>query len=252
MKIKFLFAACVAALLALSSCKKDDDQVTPVSSKKLKKVTKTEAGVTTVYNLIYDAANRLLSYKTASNSEFINFSYDAQGNLTGIDQKEENFKNVYSYVYQNNVPATGTFKSWQQVAGKPDELIEDDKLTYTVTNNKVTKIKLELLQGPAEVNLQLTYTADNLTKVVSNELIPYVADFSFGTHRPAFPKVSNYVLDQAGFSLLFASNNDILSASYDFPGTAIDQTINNQYTYDSNGYVLTSNDGTTQMIFEYQ
>jgi hypothetical protein len=60
------------------------------------------------------------------------------------------------------------------------------------------------------------------------------------------------VLDQAGFSLQFASNNEMLSASYDFPGTGADLSINTQYTYDSNGYVLTSNDGSEQMVFEYE
>lgn len=252
MKIRFLLAASVAALLAFSSCKKDDT-VTPLpASKKLKKITKTEAGVSSIFNLTYDGNNRLLSYKKTDNSEYVLFSYDAQGNLTGIEEKEEDFKNIYTYQYQNNIPLTGLFKSWQVRAGQADELIEDDRLTYTVSNNKVTKMKLEMLQDASETMLNLTYTGNNLTKVVSEGQIPYTADFTFGTHHSAFPKVSNYVLDQAGFSLQFAANNEMLSASFDFPGTAFDRNINTQYTYDNQGYVLTSNDGTTQIVFEYQ
>jgi YD repeat-containing protein len=256
MKIKFLLGAAVVSLLAFNSCKKDD-KTNPSngnqgSSKKLKKVTKTAGAVVTVYNLAYDGSNHLLSYRSSDNSEYVLFSYDAQGNLTGIEQKEEEFKNSYSYTYQGNLPASGIFKSWRQVAGQPDELVEDDRLTYTVSNNKVTKMKLEMLQTSSEVNLQLTYAGANLVKVTSDGPFSYTADFNFGTHRSAFPKVSNYVLDQAGFSLQFASNNEMLSASYDFPGTGSDLSINTQYTYDSDGYVLTSNDGSEQMVFEYE
>jgi YD repeat-containing protein len=258
MKFKFLLAATIAALLALASCKKDDTATpdspanTPPPSKKLKKVTMTEDGITTIYNLAYDGANRLLSYKTADNAEYVLFSYDAQGNLTGIEEKEEEFKNIYTYSYENNAPATGVFKSWRVIAGQADELIEDDRLTYTVNSNKVTGISLEMLQAGAQVDLQLTYTGGNLTKVISTGAVPYTADFSFGTQHSAFPKVSNYVLDQAGFSLQFACNNEMLSARYDFPGTTSDVDIHTQYTYDNAGYVLTGNDGDTQMIFEYQ
>ncbi len=261
MKIRFLLAAVIASLLALSSCKKDDPATTPnnnnnnpqpTPSKKLKKVTETEGTNVTVYNLTYNTSDRLVSYRSSDDAKYVVFSYDAGGNLTGIEEQEEDFKNIYNYTYQNNVPATGTLKTWSLVSGQPDELIEDDQLTYTVSNNKVTNMRLEMLQAGTAVDLALTYTGNNLTRVASGGTMSYTADFSFGTHRPAYPKVSNYVLDQAGFSLLFASNNEMLSASYDFPGTALDYSINTQYTFNSDGYVLTSDDGTTQMTFEYE
>jgi hypothetical protein len=97
----------------------------------------------------------------------------------------------------------------------------------------------------------MTYTNGNLTKVTSEGIIVYMATFTFGNKKSVFPKVSNYVLDQAGFSLLFAANNEMLSASYDFPGTTNDFTVSNTYTYDSNGYVLTSNDGDAQSVYGY-
>jgi len=253
MKQRFLLAAAVAAILAFSSCKKDDPVSTGTASgKKLKKITKTEAGVVTVYNLSYNAANKLTSYKSTDNSESIIFSYDAQGNLTGIEQKDHEYKNIYAYSYVNNVPSTGTYKSWEIVAGQPDDLIEDDKLTYTVTNNQVSKIKLEMLQTGSETELLLTYANGNLVNVTGNGAIPYTADFTFGNKKAAYPKVTDYVLDQAGFSLQFAAKHEILSADFDFPGTVSDVTVNTTYTYDSNGYVLTSNDGTAQLVFEYQ
>nr|AUN35681.1 hypothetical protein [uncultured bacterium] len=256
MKLKFLLAGMAISMFTITSCHKDEPASpptnNPANSKRLVKVTKTEAGVATVFNLSYDSNNKLLSYRSADNSEYVIFTYDTQGNLTGIEDLEKDFKNIYEYTYTNNEPATGTFKSWQVVGGQPTQMIEDDLLTYTVNNNQVSKIKLEMLQTGDELNMQLTYTGGNLTRVMSEGQVTYTADFGFGTHRPAFPKVSKFVLDQAGFSLQFASNNDILSASYDFPGTSFDRQINTNYTYDSNGYVLTADDGTAQMVFEYQ
>lgn len=256
MKHNLLLATGVAALLAFSSCKKDDKPApnnNPGTTKQLKKVTKTEAGVTTVYNLTYDANKRLTSYKTANNSEYVIFTYDANGNLTNVEQREDNeFKNIYAYTYVNNVPASATFKSWELTAGEPDALIEDDKLTYTITNNQVSKIKLEMLQDATEMNLLLTYSNGNLSQVTTEGTNIYTATFTYGNKKAAMPKVTNWILDQAGFSLQFGSNNDLRTIVYDFPGTVADETINTTYTYDADGYVLTSNDGTAQLVYEYQ
>lgn len=256
MKKNFLLATGVAAIVAFSSCKKDDAGTpgpnNPGVTKQLKKVTKTEAGTVTVYNLTYDANKRLTSYKSTDNKEYILFTYDANGNLTNVEQKDNEFRNLYVYNYVNNKPATATFKSWQLTAGEPDDLVEDDKLTYTVSNNQVTKIKLEMLQDDTEINLLLAYSNGNLTSVKDETSLVYKAAFTYGNKKAAFPKATNWVLDQAGFSLHFGSNNEMLKAEYDFPGTVADFTINTAYTYDSNGYVLTSNNGSEQMVYEYQ
>ena len=255
MKQTFLLATAVAAVLSFSSCKKDEPTTPappPAVTKQLKKVTKTEDGIVSVYNLTYDASKRLTAYKTADNSDYVLFTYDAAGNLTGIEQKDHEFKNIYAYVYVNNTPVTGTFKSWELTGGQPGELIENDKLTYTVTNKQVSKIKLQMLQDDTEINLLMTYANGNLAKVTNEGTAVYTANFTFGNKKQPFPKVSDWVLDQAGFSAQFASNNEMLSVAYDFPGTLNDLTINTTYTYDTNGYVLTSNDGDTQMVFEYQ
>lgn len=254
MKQKFLLAAGVAAVLFFSSCKKDKpgtpDPTPPPAAKLLKKVTKTEAGVTTVYTLTYDAAKRLTSYKNTDNSESIVFTYDGAGNLTGIDQKDHEFKNKYVYTYANNVPVSGTFKSWQVEAGQPDQLIEDDKLTYTVTNNRVSKIKLEM--EDVTMNLLMTYTNGNLTNVTTEGAALYTANFTFGNKKAVYPKVTPWVLDQAGFSMQFASNNELLSVVYDFPGTENDTNLSVTHTYDSNGYVLTSDEGAEHTVYEYE
>ena len=65
------------------------------------------------------------------------------------------------YTYSNNVPVSATFKSWQMTAGEPDDLIEDDVLTYTVSGGQVTKIHLEMTQAGESEDFNLTYTNGN-------------------------------------------------------------------------------------------
>lgn len=255
MKTKIFIATAVVAVLAFSSCKKDDPaprpQV-PVVEKKLKKITKTENGTVTVYNLTYDEAGRLLSYKSTDNKDFVLFTYDAAGNLTRLEQQDLDFRNIYAYTYVNNVPVSAWFKSWDISGGLPGVMVEDDVLAYTVANNQVSKIKLTM-QGGAVTNFTFTYTNGNLTRVTNDGLIPFVSEFTYGNKKPMYPKVTNWVLDQAGFTLQFAASNEIVKTVFDFPGTNNDETINIAYTYDAAGYVLTSNDGIgTTQVFEYQ
>lgn len=256
MKKNFLLATATAALFAFSSCKKDNAGSpapnNPVATKQLKKITRTENGITTVFNFIYDANKRLTSYKSTNNNEYVLFSYDANGNLARVEEKNNDFRNIYTYTYINNVPSTATFKSWELTAGEPDALHEDNILTYTVSNNQVSKIKLHLLRHDTEINLLLSYTNGNLTRVTTEGADTYTASFTFGNKKPVFPKVTNWVLDHSGFSLQFSCNNEMLSMAYDFPGTEADHTETAAYTYDADGYVLTSNDGSARLVFEYQ
>ena len=218
----------------------------------MKKITKTENGETTLYNFTYDASKRLTSYKSTDNLEQVLFTYDGGGNIIKVEETEEDFRNIYTYTYNNGVPVSGTFKSWQKHAGEPDELIEDDILTYTLENDQVTNIHLNMTQYGEEVDFKLSYANGNLTRVESSGLYPFTASFAYGNKKAAFPKLSKYVLDQGGFSLQFFARNELLSAVYDFPGTELDKTVTTQYTYDAAGFPLTSNDGETVLQFEYQ
>lgn len=248
----------MSTLLAIlfTACKKEDSVQTPATpatpAKQLKEITKTENGRTTVFNLEYDGSKRVVSVKSTDNSEYTNFTYDGNGNVTKTEEEEDGFKNIYTYTYANGLPSTGTFKSWQHHPGEPDELIEDDLLGYTVTNNQVSKIHLNMTQIAEEMDLVLSYTNGNLSKVVSDGAIPFTATFSYGNKKSPFPKVYKYVLDQAGFSLRFCGGNEMLSEVIDFPGTTFDENISVQYTYDAQGYVLTSNDGSVTMKFGYE
>ena len=248
-----LFMMAVAFIaLTFTSCKKEDSTTNPgTASKLLKKLTKTENGEVTVYNFTYDASKRLTSIKSPDESEVTLLSYDAAGNLVKIDETEAEFHNIYSYTYANGLPVSATFKSWQKQAGGPDQLIEDDVLTYSVTGDKVTGIEMEMSDG-SQMDFALTYTNGNLTKVNTVGSDFYSALITWGVKKSPYPPAAKFVLDQAGFSLLFFAKNEMISIAYDFPGTTMDKTITSQYTYDAAGYPITSNDGEAQLKFEYQ
>jgi YD repeat-containing protein len=253
---KIFFMAAVAIMFILISCKKDKSQQPGPGNggktKLLKKTTQTENGHTTVYNWSYDANKQLTAIKSADDAESTLFTYDGDGNLIKIEETDSEFKNIYSFTYNNAAPVSGTFKSWQKHGGEADELIEDDLLTYTVSNNQVSKIHLSMTLASEEADFNLNYSNGNLAKVESEGATGYTASFTFGNKKPIFPIISKYVLDQAGFSLQFAASHELLSAAYDFPGTRFDYTITTQYTYDGDGYVLNSTDGNSQLKFEYE
>jgi YD repeat-containing protein len=253
MKKNFLLTGTLV-ILALMSCKKNDavKPVDPEPVKLLKKLTKTENNTVTVFNFQYDAARRLLSYKSSDNKTGIDFTYDGNGNLIKAVNNEDDYLNVYTYSNNNGVPVSGTFRSWEKTGGQLGLLIEDDQLTYTVEQNRVTKIHLKFLLAADETDFNLSYGSNgNLSKIVSGNN-NYTASFGYGSKKPVFPVVSKYILDQAGFSLQFAAKNELLSIAFDFPGTQFDESVTNQYTYDASGYVLSSNDGSSQANFEYQ
>jgi len=255
---KLSFLAAAFAALMFTACEKEDSTTNNPgngggsTSRLLKKLTKTENNETTVYSFTYDASKRLTSYKSDDNVEQVSFTYDATGNIVKVEEVDGEYKNIYAYTYSNSVPVSGSFKSWQKHAGEPDELIEDDILTYTLENNLVKNIHLEMTQDGTEMDFTLSYTNGNLTKVesVNNEF--FKAIFTYGNKKSPFPNLSKYVLDQAGFSLQYFARNELTSATYDFPGTELDRTIATQYTYDAAGFPLTSNDGVTQYKYEYQ
>jgi hypothetical protein len=252
---KILLLAGVALCLFSASCKKDKSPA-PVpgsNTKLLSRLTKTEAGKTTVFNFTYDPGKKLLSYKSTDNLVGIVFSYDAAGNVIKVQDTEDNYINVYTYAYSSNAPVSGSFKSWKKQAGQADQLIENDQLTYTVNNNQVTKIHVAFLQTGDAADFSLGYNnSGNLSLVTGSGNTSYTASFAYGTKKPVYPLVSKWILDQAGFSLQFAARNELLSMSFDFPGTQYDQALHTQYTYDADGYALTAVDESATVTFEYQ
>jgi hypothetical protein len=261
MKRHFLVA--LIALSTLAACKKDkgnDDTNNPstpgTSSKTLKRIIETKAGQTTTYNFSYDAGKRLSSVSNTDNSEVTSFSYANDGNVTKIENKEGNEKNVFEITYNSGIPVSGTYKTFEK-NGANETLTDQYTLQYTVENALVTKIKMIIPADPAndeegyELEYLLSYTGGNITKIETVGAFAYAATFTYGTKKPAFPAIFKYALDPAGFSLEFFSKNDLLTMHYDYPGTELDDTVTNVYTYDSNGYVLTANDGETETKFEY-
>ena len=262
---KQIFMFLVAAV-CLASCKKEgvdplpnngnnngNDNPDPVpTTKLLKKMTETKNGVVTVYNFSYDAKKQLVSIKNEDQSDVTNFSYDNEGNVIKVESLQPDTRNVYEYHYENGLPDRATFKSYEVGIGE-ENLVEDDILHYTVEDGKVTKINMDMIVQQQELNFLLSYNnSGNVTRIETDGSTAYIAQFTYGTKKPVFPKVFKFVMDQAGYSLHFFAKNDIKSIRYDYPGTDYDSEEQIQYTYDAAGNILTANDGSSETTFEYQ
>ncbi len=176
---------------------------------------------------------------------------DGSGNISKIEYRDHDDYTTYTYSYNDGIPVSGTVKTIQKVAGEPDDLIQDDVFTYTVVNNQVTKIVKEMKLADVTETADITYSSDgNVAKVTLEGDMQGTVVFTWGTKRPGFPTVSKWLLD-VGYTLQFFARNEMLTASYDFEGTLFDYTLTTQYTYDKDGFPLTSNDGETQLKFEY-
>jgi YD repeat-containing protein len=258
----FVFALAVVSLV---SCKKEpvnnngsnnggggtDPDPIP-TAKVLKKITSTTEGQSKVLNLTYNSSKQLLSIKSTDNSDVTNFVYDGDGNVIKMESADAETRSIFEYVYENGIPARGTFKMYERNGGE-ESLIEDDVIHYTVEGGKVTHINMDMNVQQQEVNFALTYNSNgNLTKIQGENGLDYTATFTYGNKKPMFPQAFKFILDHAGYTVHFFAKNDLLSQGFDFAGTEHDFENTVQNTYDANGYVLTSNDGDTQLSFEYQ
>jgi YD repeat-containing protein len=256
---KNLVLVLFTALVAIVGCKKDDDKPGNNgggNAKLVKRIIETEDGETSTFNLTYDGNKRLTSYKKSDNSESTTITYDGAGNVTKIENMEVDSKNEFVFTYNNGVPVSGVFKSWEMNGGQQGELSITYTLDYTVANGLVTEINMTMEDpegedDPIEIAYELTYSNGNLTKIKTKGSNASTTTFTYGNKKPVLPTCFKYVLDQGGLSAQFFAKNDLLSTVHDNPGTDLDFTITNQYTYDSDGYVLTSTDGDSQTRFEY-
>lgn len=180
MKRHFLVA--LVAVSTLVACKKENGNEEPggpsnpgSSSKTLKKIIETTAGQTTTYNLTYDASKRLSSVSSTDNSEVTSFTYAGDGNVTKIENKEGNERNVFDITYNNGVPVSGTYKTFEKI-GANETVTDQYSFQYTVENALVTKIKMIVPADPAndqdgyELDYLLSYEGGNLTKIEAGGL----------------------------------------------------------------------------------
>jgi YD repeat-containing protein len=255
--MKKVFLAAAVLTLGFTACKKDSttNPGTGTNGKLLSKVTKVEGGQTTVYNVSYDGNKRLTSIMSTDGSDYQKFTYDGNGNVITAEELNEDFKNNFTYTYNNGVPVSGTFKSRQVVNGQvSNDLHEDDEMIYTVTNNLVTNINLKMkLANNAQVDFEVKYKNNNVNTITGTmQGFSYHAQFDFGTKKSAVPTVYKYVMDHAGFSAQFMGRNDLAAFLFDFGGVIPGFGKQLQYTYDAAGYPLTSTDGSATYKFDYQ
>ncbi|RYZ28917.1 MAG: hypothetical protein EOO10_07955, partial [Chitinophagaceae bacterium] len=149
---KQLLTLIIALVTLLVGCKKDksDTEQTPTNptaAKVLKRIIETENGVTTTNTLTYGGNKRLMSITSNDGEQFVKFTYDDNGNITKIENKVEDVRNIFEFTYTNNIPVSGNFKSYE-ISGTEEILEETYNLQYTVVDGVVTKMKAGIPADP--------------------------------------------------------------------------------------------------------
>ena len=248
---KQILTLLVATATAFTACKDNDNP--EVKTKVLSKIISTEDGESTTYNFNYDASKRLTSFAASDNSESTTFTYNTTGSLTKFENVEGDSKQVFEVVYTNSIPATGSFKSYED-----DELQNTINLEYTVAGGKVTEI-IQKVQNVQTAKSTITYQTANVTKIetVATGGSTFKHEYTYGTKKSMFANSGlKYVIDPMGITSRFYSKNEVLTESLDFAGTELDEESTTIYTYDTNGYPLTATvtigDEVTTIKFEYK
>lgn len=255
-KLAFLF---VTLITVVSACK-DKDNTTPNNpSKFLKKVTAVEEGVTHVYNLSYDAQNRIIASDREDGAETRKFTYNNKGQLSKVDLKNDKDLDVYEFTYNAaGEPQGGTHKIYMEGA-----LNTTENYQYTLTGGKVTAIRsvVDTEDGEEVTNFKLEYTGANFSKLTAETAAGnMVVTMTFGNKKSPY---SGFLLKYALVpSLAFElySPNEMLTLNFDYPGNIPGFSHNITYTYGADGFptkAVTKDpentpDGDLTSTFEYK
>lgn len=231
-KSVFLF---VTLITFLSACK-DKNNPAPDNSKKfLKKVVSVEAGVTTVYNVAYDAQNRIISSNREDGVETREFTYNDKGLLSKVVLKQDRDHDVYEFNYNaTGEPQAGTHKIYMEGA-----LSASEKYLYTLANGKVIQIHsvTNTEDGEMETTYKLSYTGANFTKLTAEGDAGEVnVTLTFGNKKSPY---SGFLLKYALVpSLAFElfSPNEMLTMDYKYTGGGPDFSSTVTYTYGADGF----------------
>jgi YD repeat-containing protein len=237
-------------MLVLLACKKnahDQQKGSSTNTKRLIKITEVRGGQTMVYNFNYNAKGRLASINSDDRTENITFSYDNDGNVISVSESNFQFLSMFYYNYRNGKPVTATFKSWRV---SDDAILADDFYSYTVSNQRVTKIHVEMVQPFMSLDLSVTYNTDgNVTRIEAPGVL--TVSYSYGSKKPIYPNIYKYITDWS-FAPRFFAQNEINVENYNGPVASNNRVTAMQYTYGPEGYVVSSTDGTTQYTYDYQ
>lgn len=235
-KSVFLF---VTLITFLSACK-DKDNPAPDNSKKfLKKVVSVEAGVTTVYNVTYDAQNRIISSNREDGLETREFSYNDKGFISKISLRQDKDNDVYEFTYNAaGEPQAGIHKMYAEGA-----LYATENYQYTLANGKVTQIHsiTHTEEGDVETTYKLFYTGANFTKLTSEGDVGEVnVTLTYGNKRSPYSGfLMKYALVPSIAFELF-SPNEMLTMDFKYTGGGPDFSSTVTYTYGADGFPVKS------------
>jgi YD repeat-containing protein len=243
---KLLFVA-LAFTLAISSCKKSNDDVAePAHVNLLKKITYPADGL--ILNYTYDANNRMATYVRNSNASNppvnIAFTYNTNGTMASNFDSESSRRTKYTY----NADASVSTKKAFSVSGVTETL--NDTYTYTYATGAAMENYVQASTGNG-FRQEYRYDANgNLTEVKAYNTTPAnpAGTYSGVVTYNNYDSKSNYNSSApAAFYFPSSVKNNVGAVVYPFGTTTY------TYEYNADGYPTKRfENGTLGATFEYQ
>ncbi len=244
-----LFIATATLIVGCQTTENENPIPTP-NAKKLLKITESYADQSIVSNLGYDANGRFISMKDPNKET--TYSYDANGNIIKIQNKySPNYSSVFEITYKNGIPETAVLKMYSGTT-----IDASFAYTYKVENGLVTEINLKDDENHS-TKFSITYQNGNVAKIESiSDLRPgdkISTIFTYGTKKNMYSAGSfKFILDDES-SVSFFAKNEITQVKNVYIGSdAGTYETNNTYTYDTEGYPLTSISTPSSHTFKYE
>jgi YD repeat-containing protein len=244
--MKKLLFACLALSIAATSCKKSKDDVVEPAHKNL--LTKRTDSDGLVFNYIYDANNRMVTWTRTSNpsnpAENISFTYNANGTLAQWVETLRSIKTKFTY----NGDGTVSTKKAYSVFGATETL--NDTYTYSYAANAVTENYVQASTGNG-FRQEYKYDANgNVTEIKSYNTTPanpagtYSGIITYG----AYDNKNHYNSSApAAFLFPYSIKNNA--------GTIVYPSGTGNYTFEYNADAYPTKrfeNGTLYSTFEYQ
>lgn len=253
---------------------------TSITNKLLKTITFDDEGDITVFSYNYDQNKKLASVTTDDNSITINVSYLPSGNIAKIvrvskvvgDEGSQEITPVYgnSIITQLKTTHTQGGKSINSVAnlsyaanGWPSAINEDvynetntAKVASIVSNFKYSGVNMSDWNFKSKIDFSLPVPIFDFLKETD-------ITFSLSNYDT---KINPYSLLSKDYLIMmahansdtngavgFAKNNALkVKAKVVFMGNTVEESQDQQYTYDKDNYLISSVSGDLKAKFEYQ
>jgi hypothetical protein len=220
----------IAAILILSSCKKDNSSSNPNNPTQPNTYTEDVrssiiGNSLTTYDLSYDIGGRLTAITAIPSPPSINFVYTyPSANTVTMNLYEGGILNIHEMMWLNSFSYLDTTFQYDNTGDTTTE-----KYVYSGNNLLIQAIIYDYSTSGTSIYNTTTYTYDNLGNVISSEdLLGNMISYSYYTNLENTLRIGQTFLPQPANCI----KTEILNSNGSI------ETVNHYYTFDSNNRII--------------